>query len=419
MSVYIQLLRNNPDFSRLWSAQVVSLLGDWFNMVVLSGLVARYAGENAGIAVSGFLLARMLPPLIVSPLAGVLADRFNRKYLLVASDVLRAVVVLLLIPASGGAETLWLIYVLTVMQFILSAAFEPGRNAIMPSLLPREDLVVANTLSSVTWSVMLAVGGVVGGGVGALFGKDVALFIDALTFLLSAMLIIPIKTRSAPIVESSQNESKSDRSFMEGLRYLAKRPGVIAAILVKPGISIGSVDAVVITYGTILFAMGENGTLSLAILWSAFGVGAIIGPLLLNRFTDGTAHSLRRMIVIGFVWVTAGWFFFGLSPTLAIAAIALVVRAMGGSVNWTYSSVIIQKTVDDEYLGRMFSLDMGGFHLMATISIITVGVFTQIVGDENIRQVVIGTGVVSIIPLLLWTLMIVWLERRGKQKLNQ
>ncbi len=410
MSVYIQLLRNNPGFARLWSAQVVSLLGDWFNMVVLSSLVARYAGENAGIAVSGFLLARMLPPLIVSPIAGVLADRFNRKHLLIVSDVLRAVVVLLLIPASGGAETLWLIYVLTVVQFILSAAFEPGRNAIMPSLLQREDLVVANTLSSVTWSVMLAVGGVVGGGVGALFGKDVALFIDALTFLLSAMLIIPIKVRSVPIVQSSKSES--DRSFMEGLRYLAKRPGVIAAILVKPGISIGSVDAVVITYGTVLFAMGENGTLSLAILWSAFGVGAIIGPLLLNRFTDGTAHSLRRMIVIGFVWVTAGWFFFGLSSTLAIAAVALVVRAMGGSVNWTYSSVIIQKTVDDEFLGRMFSLDMGGFHLMATISIITVGVFTQMVGDENIRQVVIGTGIVSIIPLILWTLMVAWLGRR-------
>ncbi|MBZ0288128.1 MAG: MFS transporter, partial [Anaerolineae bacterium] len=165
MPGYINLLRNNKDFSRLWLAQVVSLLVDWFNTVALSALVSQYT-DGSGLAISGLLIARFLPPLIVSPFAGVLVDRFDRKRLLIASDVLRACIVLLLLFA-GGRDQLWLIYLMTVFQFILSAVFEPGRSAILPSLVTGNDLLRANTLSNVTWSAMLAVGAIVGGVVAA------------------------------------------------------------------------------------------------------------------------------------------------------------------------------------------------------------------------------------------------------------
>jgi MFS family permease len=176
MRQYIRLLVNNPQYARLWLAQAVSLLGDWFNTIALSTMVSRFTG-GSGEAVSFLLLARFLPPLLIGPLAGVLVDRFNRKHLLIFSDAARAAIVLLLLFA-GRPDTLWLIYVLTVVQFILSAVFEPGRSALLPAVVRDEDLVAANTLGSVTWSAMLALGAVVGGLVAGLFGSATALIID-------------------------------------------------------------------------------------------------------------------------------------------------------------------------------------------------------------------------------------------------
>jgi hypothetical protein len=183
-------------------------------------------------------------------------------------------------------------------------------------------------------------------------------------------------------------------------------------LFVKSGLSLGSVDAVLIIYGTVLFVLGENGTISMSILWSAFGVGAILGPILTNRINTGSVRVMRRLVIVGYIWVTLGWFLFGSAPTLLIAALALVVRAMGGSVNWTYSSVIIQKSVPDEFLGRMFALDMAGFHLAMSLSIFATGKVIDLIGDGNVRQVVTGLGFISVIPLLLWSLAVWWLERR-------
>jgi MFS family permease len=416
MSDYPKLLRDNPDFTRLWLAQVVSLFGDWFSMIVLSALVAQYSAgtEWTGLAVSGFLLAHFVPPLVLSPWAGVLVDRFDRKRLLILSDVSRAVVVAFLLLANTP-DRLWLIYVLTVIQFALSTVFEPGRSAIMPSLIPNKDLVAANTLSSITWSVMLAVGAITGGVIASLFGTTAALIVDAASFAVSALLISQVKYRGAAWSEKSATTA-SDRSFSEGLRYIAKHPATGAALLIKSGLSLGSVDTVLIIYGTILFVIGENGTISMSILWSAFGIGAIVGPIMTNRVNDGTVRVMRRLVIVGYILAAAGWFLFGSAPTLAIAGLALAVRAMGGSVNWTYSSVIIQKSVPDEFLGRMFALDLAAFNLATAVSIFVTGQVIDLIGNENVRQAVIGMGVASFIPLILWSVAVFWLERQERER---
>ncbi len=201
MQTYLNLLRRNPDFSRLWYAQVVSLFGDWFSTITLLALVAAYSPENKGLAVSGLLLARSLPPMLISPAAGVLIDRFDRKRLLVWSNWLRAIVVLLLVLTTGGSHWLWAIYALTVLQFSLSAVFEPGQSAVVPSLVQGNDLVIANTLLNVTWSAILAFGAAVGGVVSSVFGATTALLIDALTFVVAGWLIEQIdrhKFRALP-----------------------------------------------------------------------------------------------------------------------------------------------------------------------------------------------------------------------------
>jgi MFS family permease len=412
VSGYLRVLRQNPDFSRLWFAQVISLLGDWFNTVALSALVSQYT-NGSGLAISGLLIARFLPPMFVSPFAGVLIDRFNRKHILIFSDASRAAIVLLLLFASGP-EHLWLIYVVTVFQFSMSAVFEPGRSAIMPSLVKPEHLLRANTLGNVTWSAMLAIGAIAGGVVAVLFGTKIALVIDAISFAISAFLISQIKTRQdVPTTETIADETVtiSRGGFREGLRYVRQNPPIAAVLFIKLGLSIGSVDSVMIAYATTLFVIGKDGTGSLGILYSAFGIGAIIGPIILNRFNNGSIITMRRLMIVSFAWVTVGWLLFGLAPSLLVASLALMVRAAGGSATWTYSSTIIQVSVPNSYLGRVFSLDWAIFYLAITISTLVTGILIDTLGSEKAPQITFGTGLLSLIPLLLWAAAVSWLEK--------
>ena len=371
---YAKLIQGNRDFAKLWAAQLVSLLGDWFNTIVVSALIVTYTKDTGyqGIAVSGFLIARLIPPLLLRPVSGVLADRFDRKRLLILSDLVRALAVLGLLFTTNGPEYLPLIYVFTIIQFLISSIFEPARNAIMPSILYRNELVIGNTLSSITWSAMLAIGAICGGIVAELFGIRVALLVDALTFVLSAILVMTIVIPAVPRSELGQAlRVKSDvaqRTYADGIRFLRRQPGVAAALFVKSAQSLANVDALMIIYGTQVFALGDQGITSMAILWAAFGIGAVIGPLITNRFSDESVRILRRLIVIGFVLIALGWLLWGVAPSLELLALAVVVRSMGGSVNWTYSSVILQQIVPDEYLGRMFlwiSLDLSWYKASA------------------------------------------------------
>jgi MFS family permease len=172
MNVYLSLIRRRPQYRFLWFAQVVSLLGDWFNVIATVTIVARYTDSVQSVSL--LFLARGLPPFLFGPLAGVVADRFNRKTILIVSDVLRFFIVLGLLLVTS-ADRLWLVYVLTMLQFMVSAFFEPARAAILPSLVEGDELLTANTLSSATWSAVLAFGAAIGAFTADAFGVRAAL----------------------------------------------------------------------------------------------------------------------------------------------------------------------------------------------------------------------------------------------------
>jgi MFS family permease len=165
-------------------------------------------------------------------------------------------------------------------------------------------------------------------------------------------------------------------------------------------------------FATQIFVLGTSGQLSLGIMYSAFGVGAIIGPILLNRFNDGSVLSMRSLIIVGFLFATLGWFVLGSALSLVVVCIALILRGMGGSVNWTYSTVMIQKLVPNSYLGRMFSMDMAIFYLATVLSTLAHGSLVDTLGAENIRLIAFGTMVVSLLPLIGWMLFTRWVQRQ-------
>ena len=148
---YAALVRGNRTFRMLWFGQIISLLGDWFNLIASASLVAELT--QSGLAVGGLFVVRMLAPFLMSPIAGVGADRYNRKRILVLTDVSRAVVVLLFLLVREPGQV-WLLYVVTAVQLSISGFFFPTRNAILPDIVSERELGAANALSSATWSVM-------------------------------------------------------------------------------------------------------------------------------------------------------------------------------------------------------------------------------------------------------------------------
>jgi MFS family permease len=410
---YLALLRRNGSFSRLWMAQAISFIGDWFNYIAVSTLIAGYGAS--GIALSGLVLARFLPPLLAAPVAGVLVDRMNRQRLMILSDILRAVVVFCFFLINESNWT-WLAYVLVVAQSFLGAVFEPARSAFMPRVVEGDDLVTANLLSNITWSVMLAVGGMLGGFVTGIFGAGIAFTIDGFTYVVSALLVMSIRPLYLAATDPHEEKAKNEGSFWEGIQYIRQHPATAATLLVKLGGNFGSFDAIILLFATTVFVIGENGTTSTGILYAFFGLGAIFGPLIINYFNDESVKRMRRLILIGYVLIALGWFLLGSAPILVAALAAVFIKAMGSSVYWTYSSVILQKTVEDRFLGRVFALDQAGFQLATVISTIITGALTEQAAPDVLRSVVIGTAILSFIPCILWMLALPWIERQAKRE---
>src|SRR4051812_8215576 len=140
MNEYVSLLRRNVDYRNLWLGRLVSNLGDWFNLLATATIITQLSG--AGTAISYLFLTKLLPFFFMSPIAGVLADRYERRAIMIATDVLRSVTVLCFLFIHSPSQ-IWLIYVLSVLQFILSALYTPAHSALLSNIVEPEDLVAA------------------------------------------------------------------------------------------------------------------------------------------------------------------------------------------------------------------------------------------------------------------------------------
>jgi MFS family permease len=403
-STTLRLLRENRPLARLWLAQAISLVGDWFTLIALAVLVTRWTG-GSGLAVAGLMLTQLLPFFCIGPWSGVLVDRYDRRRLLIASDVVRAALVLLFIPATASGR-LWPLYLIAFVHYAVSTVFEPARTALLPGLVAGSDLVTASTLSTVTWSAMTALGGLVGATILSAVDVATAFVVDAATFAASALLIRGIP--SPPPPAAPFGEAAPRPSFGEGIRYVRENPTTAATLCIKAINGLSLVDTFLVIYATRVFPVGRGGAFSLGLLYSVFGLGAVVGPVLLNRLNDGSVRRMRRLVVVGSAFIACGILGLALAPSLAAAAMAIAVRGIGGSTNWTFSTIILQKTVPDRFRGRLFALDLASIMLAATVSSLVWGVALDRYG---VRPVVFASSAVSLLALAAWTLALVWMER--------
>ena len=170
----IRLLRRNADFRRLYVGGLISLGGDWFLTVALFDLALRLRGSASSVAI--VIVAQELPLFVLSPIGGILADRLDRRRLMIVCDLARALICLAFLLIRGS-EDFWFIFILLPVLSAFSAAFDPAVQAAAPNLVEPQDLGPANSLLGSAWGTMLAVGAAIGGVVVAVLGRDAA-FVD-------------------------------------------------------------------------------------------------------------------------------------------------------------------------------------------------------------------------------------------------
>ena len=405
---YVELLRRNRNFRRIWLSQVLSQMGDWFDTVALYTMVLNLTGS--GRAIGLVLVARFLPSVLVGPMSGVIADRFNRRTIMIASDVARAFVVLGFLFVRS-ADHLWLVYVLTVVQLVFSTFFEPVRTAAIPSMVEARDLVTANTISSATWSAMLTLGAAIGGLVTGWVGTDAAFILDSFTYLVSAALIMSVRfPRRAPEMEHRLTIGRALglTQTLEGISYVRSRPRVLALLMVKPAWGVGGgILALLAVFGEKIFPVGRSTATGIGVLYAARGVGTAIGPVIARRFWGDTRQHMQRAIGLSFLLSGLFYIAFGSATNFALALTMLVIAHMGGSTLWVYSTVLLQRAVEDRFRGRVFAAELALLTLtMAASNYVTGELLDRF--DLSPRAVAIGIGIFFLLPALVWFLSARW-----------
>jgi MFS family permease len=399
----VGLLRRNPDFSRLYLALLIAFAADWFATVALIDLVLEMTDSTA--AASLILVLQMAPFLVATPIAGMLADRFDRRIMLAAANVARGVVCIGLLFATD-ADSIWIAFAVVGLLAFGAAFFEPTVSASLPNLVEREDLPTANALIGSAWGTMVAIGAAIGGVVAATVGREITFLVYPVLFFASGALVWSVRRSmredgAAQPADAPRGLGGLVSTVTETLA-LARRDHVVASLLLtKPtfGVATGIVHMLAITSDDIWGA----GQLGVGILFAARGVGALVGPFAARTFAVDDMGRLLRGISICFAVYLVGYALLPLSPVIWAAAVFVFVGHLGSGAQWTLSSFGLQRTTPDRVRGRVFAVDFGLALAISSVSTLSAGWLAGTIGPVPTLYVMLGAMTVTVVVWLWWT----------------
>ena len=410
MDEYVSLLRRNVNYRNLWLARVVSNLGDWFNLLASAALITQLTG--AGTALSYLFLARLLPFFIMSPFAGVFADRYERRMIMIATDILRAITVLCFLFIRTP-EQIWLLYVLTVVQFLLSALYTPAHSALLSNIVEPQDLVTANALDGFTWSTMLAVGSLLGGIAAGLFGTTTAFILDACTFIAAGWFVTRITVGGRVVDAGTHGRQGGLFQFVAGMGYLRAHPFILGVALAKAGgaLAWGAVNVMEIPLAQDIFPINGNGSLTLGLVYTATGLGTGLGPLIVRRWIGKEFHHQLWAILGGLLALSLGILWLGFANSIGWVFVASFLRALGSGTVWVFSAAILQAIVANEYRGRVFSFEFAALTLAQSLSTLWAGIGLDQLG-LSVQEVLRWTSLICFVGVIVWAWFQAWSKAR-------
>ena len=350
----------------------------------------------------------MLGSFFASPLAGVLADRYNRKRILIVTDLLRAVVVLGLLLVREP-QHVWLLFVLTGVQVGIGGVFFPVRVAMLPEVASRRLLGPANALSSATWSTMLALGAAAGGVFAGVFGIPAAFVLDAVTYLISALLLARMpypsnrrhSTAAAAPVRLGATVRAGIAEYTESLGYLWRHRQVLIVTLQKSFLSFffAGFQVASVAIAGIVFPLGHAGGTTVGLLFAAGGVGSGIGPLVVQPFLRGRHRALRAAMLAGYLLMSAALALAAPLASLTSVLIGSALRSVGAGMVWVFSTQLLLETVPDELRGRIIATEHAAMTLLGAAGAACVGAGLEL---GSLSAVVWMLAALTLVPALHW-----------------
>lgn len=347
----------NGNFLALWIGQIISQFGDRLAQMALIGL---YLKQTAGISLShsvpvvrNLFFFSTLPILLFSPLAGVYVDRWSRKKTLIATDLLRAGLILLIPLLAGYTDGMWSIYGVIFLVFTVTCFFSPAKSAIIPNLVKKRELLAANSLSNITRLIAM-IGGVTAGGIiVAWTGTKMSFYLDSLSFLLSGLAILAIRIKEDPPPEESKDGIRRvAKELVAGLNFIRKKKRVkfvATSLFILMGAS-GIGYLLVTVFVTKALNLG---TIGLSVLATFLGIGMLAGSLIYGHFGE---HIEREKVIVG------GTLICGVCAVLLGGSKSLFLLSLGVSIIGFIASPIMiaaytltQELTPDRIRGRVFS----------------------------------------------------------------
>jgi MFS family permease len=409
MAGFFELLGGNRNYRYTWMGQVVSEVGDHFNNIAVFSLALHLT--NSGLAVTGVMISRAIPAVMAGPLAGVLLDRLDRKRIMIASDLVRAVVALGFILTLGRGDT-WLLYVLSGLLMFASPFFTSGRGAILPAIASKEELHTANALTQTTQWTTLTIGAFLGGASVTALGYEWAFVFNALSFVFSAFCISRLKVAKGGF-RAERRDLGQDRvvrpwhEYAEGLRYMRSFPLILGLALIGVGWATGGGAAQVLfpLFGELVFKRGPVG---IGIIWGSAGVGLLIGGVIghwlgkrLNfetyKYTISVCYIIHGGAYVIFSLMREFW--------LSLVFIALSRAAVAVSSVLNFSQLL--RHVSGDYRGRVFSTIESLTWSTMLLSMMGAGIASR---SLSLRGIGVVAGVLSSTTAFWWA----WANLTGR-----
>jgi MFS family permease len=337
-------LRTSRSFRRLWLARTTSHVGDGIALVALVLLVQET--EGTGTAVGVLLLASSLPRFL-GPLAGVVVDRVGQRTLMVLCDLGNAAIfasIAWLRPSFG------VLLALVAASALLDTLFGPAGRSAVPSLVHADDLIQANAWMGTSLNLQVALGTLLGGALVAAIGVRGALAFDALSFILSAALLIGLPPLRSTSTETTTGFLSAGR---QGLAF-AWRTRVVRTFLIVLflGVSFAALDNIALVF-LVRETLGA-GPVAFGLVSAAFGAGMIVASLGLS--IRRTSVAVTTLLIVAWLASGLGTVATGLAPLIAVAAIGQAVGGFGNGLENIAADTLIQQAVPREMLGRVFGL---------------------------------------------------------------
>ena len=361
---------SNLGFLLLWLGQLTSQLADRVFVYVL--MIVMYQLTHSNLGVSLPLLAFGIPSVLIAPFAGVFADKLDRKWIMVVSDVLRGLLILLIIPAA--AKSVVLIFVISLFIYSAAQFFAPAESSAIPELVEKHNLIVANSLFMITWMASSVVGLGLGAPIVNLVAEKGAFVAAAILYLISAaaILLVPLKAK-----EPSKHQSHVLKDIIIGFEYI-RRKQIVQVALLKLFVSaaaIATLSLLAITYSGKVLMIGEK---NFGYLIIVVGVGMLIGMATLEKLR----HYLKMgtIVIISFLFSGAALIALSLTADLRLAMFLIAILGMGNIYITSTLQTILQSKIPRQIRGRVFGVQNMLINSAFTFPVVIFGAVADIWG---------------------------------------